>query len=169
MCPQPCTVSSRRVRQQVRGDHGALVAGRGVEQVADDEHRVRGDVRERPHVAVGVARRPRGADRRRPRPDPPEVAERGVCGGAVRRPGARTSAGCRSPSRRRPGSPRGGSGSAGSRASVMYAFVGCQNGCRRTPSVAAPACASRSASAAAKSSQEEESYIAPSVIPIRIE
>ena len=51
----------------------------------------------------------------------------------------------------------------------MYAFVGCQNGCRRTPSFAEPTCPSTSASAAAKDSQEEESYIAPSVIPIRFE
>jgi hypothetical protein len=51
----------------------------------------------------------------------------------------------------------------------MYRFTGRQNDWRRTPSFAALACASRSARAWAKSSQDDESYIAPRVIPTRFE
>ena len=76
-----------RVGQQVVRSDRARVPGRGVEQVADDEHRLAGLAVEGSGVAVGGRGRPIGAGAREPGPDPAEVAELIVGGGARGRPG----------------------------------------------------------------------------------
>ena len=106
--PQPCTVSSaERGISRRRSAHPRS----GLPDRTCCRRRASGwrCAVERAHVAVGVKAPPLGADAAGPGPDATEIAELGVGQRAGDRPGGVVVAGCRCPSTRRRGSPRGSS------------------------------------------------------------